>query len=112
MTFIPTHPMSLVADFLLWPVAVFLQAVCGVLGPAKTPRIALYQRIARLALLGSVVVFGTMIPLTLIGKSVIAIKPPLALGVVLLFVFVVIGNLCDDQSEDKDAEHGLPRARS
>ena len=97
--------------FLLWPVALFLQAVCGVLGWAKTPRIAMYQRIARLALLGSVVVFSMTIPLSLIVKPVIGIKPPLALGVVLLFVFVVIGNLCGDQAEDKDTEHGFPGAR-
>ena len=104
--------MNVIVGCLLWPVAVFLQAVCGVLHSAKTPRIAMYQRIARLALLGSVVVFSTMIPLSLIVKPVIGIKPLLALGVVLLVVFVVVGNLCDDQAEDKNAEHGFPRARS
>ena len=103
--------MNFVVDFLLWPVAVFLQAVAGVLCSAKTQRIATYQKIARLALLASVMVFSTMIPLSLIVKPVIGIKPPLALGVVLLFVFVVIGNLCDDQAEDKDTEHGFPGAR-
>ena len=103
--------MSFVVDFLLWPVAVFLQAVCGVLCLAKTPRIAMCQRIARFALLGSVVVFSMMIPLSLIAGPAIGIKLPLALGVVLLFVFVVFGSLCDDQAEDKDTEHGFPRAR-
>ena len=103
--------MDFVLGFLLWPVAVFLQAVCGVLCSAKTPRTAMYQRIARLALLGSVVVFSTTIPLSLIVKSVIGITLPLALGVVLLFVFVVSGNLCDDQAEDKDTDHGFPGAR-
>src|ERR1035437_815065 len=103
--------MNFVMDFLLWPVAVFLQAVAGVLCLAKTPKIAFYKRIARLALLGSVVVFSMTIPLSLIVKPVIGIKPPLALGVVLLFVFVVSGNLCDDQAEDKDTEHGFPGAR-
>jgi len=103
--------MDFVLGFLLWPVAVFLQAVCGVLCSAKTPRTAMYQRIARLALLGSVVVFSMMIPLSLIVRPVIGIKPPLALGVVLLFVFVVFGKQCDDQVEDKDTEHGFPGAR-
>ena len=104
--------MNFVVDFLLWPVAVFLQAVCGVLCSAKTARIAVYQRIARLALLGSVVVFSMTTPLSLIVRPVIGIKPSLALGMVLLFVFVVIGNLCDDdQAEDEDIEHGFPRAR-
>ena len=103
--------MNFVVCVLLWPVAVFLQAVCGVICSAKTPRIAMYQRIARLALLGSVVVFGMTIPLSLVVKPVIGIKPPLALGVVLLFVFVVIGNLCDDQAVDKDIQHEFPRAK-
>ena len=100
--------MNLVLGFLLWPVAVFLQAVCGVLHQAKTPTIALFQKIARLALLGSVVVFSTM-PMLLIVKSVIGIKLPLALGGILLFVFVVFGKLCDDQTEDKETEHDFPR---
>ena len=104
--------MNFVVDFLLWPIAVFLQAVAGVLCSAKTARIAMYQKIARLALLGSVVVFSTMIPLSLIAGSAISIKLPLALGVVLLFVFVVFGSLCDDQAEDKDTEYGFPTARS
>ena len=103
--------MDFVLGFLLWPVGVFLQAVVGLFCLVKTPRTALYQKIARLALLGSVVVFST-IPLSLIARPAIGIKPPLALGVVLLFVFVVSGNLCDDQAEDKDTERGLPRERS
>ena len=104
--------MDFVLGFLLWPVAVFLQAVVGVLCLAKTPQKVVYQKIARLALLGSVVAFSMTIPLSLIVKPVLGIKPPLALGVVLLFVFVVSGNVCDDQAEDKDTEHELPRARS
>ena len=104
--------MDFVLSFLLWPVGVFLQAVVGVLCSAKTPRIAMYQKIARLAILGSVVAFSMMIPLSLIAKQVIGIKPPLALGMVSLFVFVVFGKVCDDQAEDKDTEHGFPRARS
>ena len=71
----------------------------------------MYQRIARLALLVSVVVFATAMPLSFIAGPGIGVKLPLALGVVLLFVFVVIGNLCDDQAEDKDTEHGFPRAK-
>ena len=102
--------MNSVAGFLLWPVAVFLQAVAGVLCLAKTPKIAVYQRIAQLALLASIAVLST-IPLFLIARPAISIKPPLALGVVLLFVFVVIGNLCDNQAEDQDTEHGFPGAR-
>ena len=103
--------MDFVLSFLLWPVGVFLQAVVGVLCSAKTPRIAMYQKIARLALLASVVVFSMTIPLSLIVKPGIGIKPPLALGMVLLFVFIVFGNVCDDQAEDKDTEHGFPGAR-
>jgi hypothetical protein len=95
--------MNFVVGLLLWPVDVFLRAVCGVLHQAKTPTIAMYQRIARLALLASIAVFST-IPLVLIAKPTIGIKPPLALGVGLLLVFVVIGRLCDDQAEDKDIE--------
>ena len=104
--------MNFVVEFLLWPVAVFLQAVVGVLCSAKTEKMAMYQKFARLALLGSVVVFIMTIPLSLIVRPAIGLKPPLALGVVLLFVFVVIGNLCDDQAEDQDTEHGFPRARN
>jgi hypothetical protein len=103
--------MNFVVGCLLWPVAVFLNAVAGVLRLSKTPKVAMYQKLARLALFGSVVVFSTL-PLSLIAIPTIGIKPPLALGVVLLLVFVVIGNLCDDQTEDRDAEHGFPRARS
>jgi hypothetical protein len=103
--------MDFVVSVLLWPVAVFLNAVCGVISLAKTPRIAMYQRVARLALLGSVVVFST-IPLLLIARPVMGIKPPLALGVALLLVFVVMGKLCDDQTNDKDTEDEFPRARS
>ena len=91
--------MNLALGLLLWPVGIFLQAVCGVLHRAKTPTIAFYQRIARLALLTSVVVFST-IPMLLIVKS--AIKLPLALGGILLLAFVFFGNLCDDHTEDKD----------
>ena len=103
--------MNFVVEFLLWPVAVFLQAVVGVLCSARTEKMAMYQKFARLALLGSVVVFSTM-PMLLIVKSVIGIKLPLALGGILLFVFVVFGKLCDDQTEDKETEHDLPRVRS
>jgi hypothetical protein len=103
--------MKFVLAFLLWPVAVFLQAVCGVLGRAKTPKMAVYQRIARLALFASVV-FSMTIPLSLIVTPFIGIKPLLALGAVLLVIFVVFGNLCDNQAEDKNTEHGFPRARS
>ncbi len=73
---------------------------------------AMYQRIARLALLGSIVVFGTTIPLSLIVTPVIGIRLPLVLGVVLLLVFVLVGNLCDDQNEDKNAKHDFPRVGS
>ena len=98
-------------DFLLWPVVVFLQAIVGVFSSAKTQKMARYQRIARLSLLGSVVVLMT-IPLCLIVTPVIGIKLPVVLGVVLLFVFVLIGNLCDDQDEDKNAKHEFPRVGS
>ena len=98
-------------DFLSWPVVVFLHAVFGVFCSAKTQKTARYQRIARLSLLGSVVIFMT-IPLSLIVTPVIGIKLPLVLGVVLLFVFVLIGNLCDDQAEDENAEHDFPRGGS
>ena len=93
--------MNLALGLLLWPVGIFLQAVCGVLHPAKTPTIALYQRIARLALFGSVVAFITT-PLFLLARPAIGIKPPLALGGILLLAFVVLGKLCDDQSEDEN----------
>jgi hypothetical protein len=93
--------MNLALGLLLWPVGIFLQAVCGVLHRAKTPTIALYQRIARLALFGSVVVFST-IPMFLLARPAIGIKPPLVLGGILLLVFVVLGKLCDDHTEDKD----------
>jgi hypothetical protein len=93
--------MNLVVDCLLLPVVVFLDAVGGVLGPAKTPQKVVYQKIARLALLASVVVLVMAFPLSLIANPVIGIKPPLALGVVLLLVFLVAGNLCDDEAEDK-----------
>ena len=69
-------------DFLSWPVVVFLHAVFGVFCPAKTQKTAMYQRIARLSLLGSVVIFMT-IPLSLIVTPVIGIRLPLVLGVVL-----------------------------
>ena len=69
---------------------------------------AMYQRIARLSLLGSVVVLMT-IPLCLIVTPVIGIKPPLVLGVVLLFAFVVIGNLCGDQADDKRPNTNFPK---
>jgi hypothetical protein len=91
--------MNLAFGLLLWPVGMFLQAVCGVLHQAKTPTIALYQKTARLALLTSVVVFST-IPMLLILKS--AIRLPLALGGILLLAFVVLGKLCDDQNDGKD----------
>ena len=103
--------MNFVLGFLLWPVAVFLRAVVGGFCLATTPRTVMYQKIARLALLASITVFST-IPLFLIARPAMGIKPLLGLGVVLLFVFVVIGNLCDDQAEDKDTEHELPRLRS
>lgn len=93
--------MKLVVGLLLWPVVLFLQAVCGVLYSAKTPRIALYQKIARLALFASVAVIS-MIPLSLLATSFIGVKLLLLLGMLLLFVFVVFGNLCDNQAEDKD----------
>ena len=96
--------MNFVVHFLFWPVAVFLEAVVGVSCPATTPKMAIYQKIARLALLASVVVFMT-IPMSLIAIPVIGIKPPLALGVALLFVFVVAGKLCDDQTKDKDIDY-------
>ena len=95
--------MSFLLDFLLCPVVMFLDAVYGVLHRAKTPTIAMYQKIARLSLLGSIAVVATM-PLFLIVRPAIGIKPPLALGVALLFVFVVFGKLCDDQTEDKDID--------
>jgi hypothetical protein len=99
--------MNSVVNVLFWPVSVLLHAVVGVFYPAKTQKTARYQRIARLSLLGSVVIFMT-IPLSLIVTPVIGIKPPVVLGVVLLFVFVLIGNLCDDQAEDENAEHDFP----
>ena len=98
-------------DLLLWPVVVVLHAVVGVLGRAKTHKRAMYQRIARLSLLGGVVVLMTM-PLFLIATPVIGIKPPLVLGVVLLFAFVVIGNLCDDRAEDENPEHDFPKVEN
>ena len=105
--------MDIVLGFLLWPVAIFLQAVAGALCAVKTPTLALYQKIARLALLGSGVVFGMTIPLSLLPKPLINLKAPLAFSLVLLLVFVFFGNLCDDPSEDDDAEeHGFPGARS
>jgi hypothetical protein len=94
--------MNVVVDYLLWPVAVFLQAICGILDPAKTPEKAAYQRIARLSLLASVVVFGMAFPLSLLSNSVIGIKPPLAVGVVLLVLFVVFGNLADTPPPDDE----------
>jgi hypothetical protein len=92
--------MNFIAEFVLWPVDVFLRAVCGVLHRARTPIMASWQRIARLALLASLTVFGT-VPVLLIPRPTIGIKPPLALGVGLLLVFIVIGKLCDDQAHDK-----------
>ena len=103
---------TFVVNFLLWPVVVFLQAVLGVFCSAKTQKMAMYQRIARLSLLGSVVVFSMTIPLSLIVTPVIGFKLPVVLGIVLLFVFVLIGNLCDDQDEDKTSKHEFPRAGS
>ena len=96
--------MNIVVELLLWPVVVFIQAVSGVLVPAKSSKKVVYQRIARLALLASVALFGMAFPFSLIASPAIGIKPLLALGVVLLLVFVVFGNLCDDQAKDKDNE--------
>ena len=94
--------MNFVVELLLWPVVVFLQAVCGVLHPAKTPKMVLYQKIARLALLASVAVFSMAIPLSLLTLPATGVTLPLALGVVLLLVFAVFGKVCDDQAQDKD----------
>ena len=93
--------MNPVLDFLLWPVALFLQAVAGALAPAKTPEKVVYQKISRLALLASVVVFMMTLPLSLIANPAIGVKPPLALGVTLLLIFVVFGNLCDEGDDDE-----------
>ena len=97
--------MKLVVGLLLWPVVLFLQAVCGVLYSAKTPRIILYQKIARLALFASVAVIS-IIPLSLLATSFIDVKLLLLLGMLLLFVFVIFGNLCDNQAEDNDMPGG------
>ena len=93
--------MNFVLEILLWPVVVFLQAVVGVLSQAKTPKMVMYQKIARLALFASVGFF-CVIPLFLLAASPIGIQPLLALGVVFLVVFIVFGNLCDNQARDDD----------
>lgn len=97
--------MNSIWDVLLWPVVVFLQAVAGVLCRAETPKMAVCQKIARWALLASTLVFITTIPLSLIARPAFGIKPPLALAVVLLLVFIVVGKLCSDQAEDKDIDY-------
>jgi hypothetical protein len=98
--------MNWVWNLLLWPVGVFLQAVCGVLHEAKTPTVALFRTIARMALLAGVMAFATA-PLFMIARPAIGIKPPLVLGAALLVVFVVFGKLCDDQAGDKDIERDV-----
>jgi uncharacterized membrane protein len=62
---------------------------------------AMYQKVARFALLASVALFILTLPLSLIVHPAIGVRSLLALGVVLLLVFVVFGNLCDGQNEDK-----------
>jgi hypothetical protein len=94
--------MNSILDVLLWPVAVFLDAVAGVLCRAETPKMAVRQKIARWALLASTVVFILTIPLSLIGRPPLGIKPPLAVASALLLVFIVAGKLCGDRPKDNN----------
>ncbi|NLF08497.1 MAG: hypothetical protein GX594_11030 [Pirellulaceae bacterium] len=95
--------MHFIVELLTWPIVLFLQAVCGVLNRTKTPKMALYQKIARLALFAAVVVFAT-IPLSMVTAPAIGAKPLLFLTMVLLIVFVFFGNLCDENKDSGEYE--------
>jgi hypothetical protein len=93
--------MYYVVEYLLWPIVFVLQAICGVLGRTRTRQKAMYQKIARFTLLAGIAVLVMTFPLSLLANSVISFRPPLAVGVTLLLLFILFGNLADDPTEDE-----------
>ncbi len=105
----PPEKMNNFIEVLLWPVVLFLQAIVGVLGRPKAPGMAVYQKIARMALLGCVGVF-CLIPLFMLAAPPVGVQPLLVVGATLLILFVVFGNLCEtEDDEEDDGAHGRRR---
>jgi VIT1/CCC1 family predicted Fe2+/Mn2+ transporter len=92
--------MKTVLDILLFPVGVFIEAFVGCLYPAESEKMRRHRKWALISLAGCIGVFCLVLLLTAITPHSLAIAPLVAVGLVLMFSFLIAGKMCSDEAEN------------
>jgi hypothetical protein len=92
--------MKSILDILLFPVGVFIEALVGCLYPVESEKMRSRRRYALTSLAGCIAVFTLVFLLAVIAPHSLAIAPSAAVGLILLFAFLIAGKMCSDEAEN------------
>jgi len=94
--------MKAILDIVLFPIGVFLEAIVGLLYPARSGKMRKRRRWALISLAGCIGVLGTIAILAAMDPDSLAPAPLAAVALILMLTFLVLGKMCADEAEAED----------
>ena len=91
--------MKAIVDILLFPFGVFIEAFVGILYPVESEKMRRHRKWAMISLAGCIGVFALARLSVVIIPDSFAMVPLIAIGLVLLFAFLITGKVCADEAE-------------
>ena len=93
--------MKTVIDILLFPLGVFIEAFVGILYPVESEKMRRHRKWALISLAGCIGVFALVFLSLAIVPPSVALAPLIAVGLVLMFAFLIEGKACADEAESR-----------
>jgi len=91
--------MKTIIDILLFPSGVFVEAFVGILHPVESEDMRRHRKRAMISLVGGIGVLGLVLLSLAIAPPSVGLAPLIAVGLILMFAFLVEGGACAAQAE-------------